>query len=100
MSYWPVARWNQYVAFIIPHRCHATGRAEHFQISDFLIQLFPSIPRDRFSTLSCSHVIPKNNLLTQVVSMGPKKMDFEFKFANRGDDALVCLAALIIPRTA
>lgn len=59
------------------------------QISDFLIQLFPSIPRDRFATLSCSHVIPKNNLLTQVVSMGPKKMEFEFKFANRGDDALV-----------
>lgn len=59
------------------------------QISDFMLQLFPSIPRDRFSTLSCSHVIPKHNLLTQVVPMGPRKMDFEFKFANRGDEQLV-----------
>jgi chromosome transmission fidelity protein 1 len=57
-----------------------------------MLQVFPSIPRDRFSTLSCAHVIPKQNLLTQVVSMGPRKMEFEFKFANRGDDGLVSTA--------
>lgn len=69
------------------------------QISDFLRQLFPFIPKDRISTLSCAHVIPKANLLTQVVSCGPRKVDFEFKFANRGDESLVssilhaCIAA-------
>lgn len=60
------------------------------QISDFYTQLFHGIPRDRFATLSCAHVIPKSNLLTQVVCRGPRKQDFEFKFASRGDDALVC----------
>lgn len=59
------------------------------QITDFLQQLFPSIPKDRLSTLSCSHVIPKENLLTQVVSVGPRKSEFEFKFGNRNDEALV-----------
>lgn len=59
------------------------------QITDFLQQLFPSIPKDRLLTLSCSHVIPKGNLLTQVVSVGPRKSEFEFKFGNRNDEALV-----------
>ncbi|TYJ52793.1 hypothetical protein B9479_006597 [Cryptococcus floricola] len=57
-------------------------------VSDFMNQLFPTIPRDRFSTLSCAHVIPKQNLLTQVVCSGPKKTEFEFKFGNRNDDNL------------
>ena len=58
-------------------------------ISDFMTQLFPSIPRDRFSTLSCAHVIPKSNLLTQVVCRGPRKTEFEFKYTSRGDPAVV-----------
>jgi chromosome transmission fidelity protein 1 len=39
--------------------------------------------------LSCAHVIPKSNLLTQVICRGPRKQDFEFKFASRSDDMLV-----------
>ena len=62
-----------------------------FEISDFLKQLFPIIPSNRFSTLSCAHVIPKSNLLTQVICRGPRKVEFEFKFANRGDDMIVSL---------
>ncbi|TXT13605.1 hypothetical protein VHUM_00972 [Vanrija humicola] len=58
-------------------------------VSDFYSQLFPSVPRERFATLSCAHVIPKSNLLTQVVTRGPRKLDFEFKFSNRGDEALL-----------
>lgn len=64
-------------------------------ISDFLRQLFPTIPKERISTLSCKHVIPKKNLLTQVVSSGPRKVDFEFKFANRGDEAIVSFSATL-----
>ncbi|KAK6903226.1 hypothetical protein I203_108491 [Kwoniella mangroviensis CBS 8507] len=58
-------------------------------ISDFLQQLFPSIPKDRFSTLSCSHVIPKENLLTQVVCVGPRKTELEFKYSNRENDTIM-----------
>lgn len=58
-------------------------------ISDFMRQLFPAIPKNRITTLSCRHVIPKQNLLTQVVSVGPRKVDLEFKFTSRGDEAIV-----------
>lgn len=58
-------------------------------ISDFMRQLFPAIPREKITTLSCRHVIPKENLLTQVVSVGPRKVNLEFKFTNRGDEAIV-----------
>ncbi|EJT51272.1 hypothetical protein A1Q1_07550 [Trichosporon asahii var. asahii CBS 2479] len=50
--------------------------------------LFPGIPRSKFATISCSHVIPKSNLLTQVVSRGPRRKDLEFTYSNRGDDSL------------
>ena len=59
------------------------------KVSDFLRQLFPTIPPDRFSILSCAHVIPKGNLLTQVICQGPRKVEFEFKHANRGDESIV-----------
>lgn len=59
-----------------------------------MLQLFPAVPRDRFSTLSCAHVIPKNNLLAQVVSMGPRKTEFEFKHSNRDNESLVCFQSL------
>lgn len=68
------------------------------QITDFSQQLFPSIPKDRLSTLSCSHVIPKENLLTQVVSVGPRKSEFEFKFGNRNDEALVSFHGRVLGR--
>ncbi|OXG31727.1 chromosome transmission fidelity protein 1 [Cryptococcus neoformans Ze90-1] len=68
-------------------------------ITDFLQQLFPSIPKDRLSTLSCSHVIPKENLLTQVVSVGPRKSEFEFKFGNRNDEALLTDLGAVLQAT-
>nr|XP_031861102.1 uncharacterized protein CI109_003463 [Kwoniella shandongensis]KAA5528174.1 hypothetical protein CI109_003463 [Kwoniella shandongensis] len=68
-------------------------------ISDFMQQLFPAIPIGRFATLSCSHVIPKENLLTQVVCVGPRKVEFEFKYSNRGDDALLTELGAVIQST-
>ncbi|WRT67408.1 uncharacterized protein IL334_004379 [Kwoniella shivajii] len=68
-------------------------------ISDFLQQLFPSLPKDRFATLSCAHVIPKENLLTQVVSVGPRKTEFEFKYSNRDNDALLTELGSVIQST-
>lgn len=65
-------------------------------ISDFLLQLFPSLPRERISTLSCAHVIPPSNLLTQVITHGPSKKEFEFKMDRRDDRELMLeLGALI-----
>lgn len=63
-----------------------------------MIQLFPDVPRDRISTLSCAHVIPKTNLLTQVVSLGPRKREFELKFANRDDEGLVSYPTMWLSR--
>jgi chromosome transmission fidelity protein 1 len=57
--------------------------------SVILAGLFPATPTDRITTLSCRHVIPKENLLTQVVSVGPRKIDFEFKFSTRDNDDIV-----------
>ncbi|KAK8869549.1 hypothetical protein IAR55_000116 [Kwoniella newhampshirensis] len=68
-------------------------------ISDFLQQLFPAVSKDRFATLSCSHVIPKENLLTQVVCAGPRKVEFEFKHSNRGDDSLLTELGAVIQST-
>ncbi|KAL7424206.1 ATP-dependent DNA helicase chl1 [Cryptotrichosporon argae] len=68
-------------------------------ISDFFTQLFPGIPRDRFATLSCAHVIPKRNLLVQVVSRGPRKVDLEFKFANRNDDSVLGELGAVVQST-
>ncbi|WVQ78511.1 hypothetical protein IAT38_000597 [Cryptococcus sp. DSM 104549] len=68
-------------------------------ITDFLRQLFPSLPPERFATLSCAHVIPKENLLTQVVCCGPRKVDFEFKYSNRGDGALLTDLGAVIQST-
>ncbi|WVQ99004.1 hypothetical protein IAU59_006136 [Kwoniella sp. CBS 9459] len=68
-------------------------------ISDFLQQLFPDIPRDRFATLSCSHVIPKENLLTQVVCAGPRRTEFEFKYSNRDNENLLTELGAVIQST-
>lgn len=66
-------------------------------VSDFFTQLLPSIPRSRFATLSCAHVIPPSNLLTQVINRGPRKKELEFKFSNRDDVELVAdLGALLL----
>ncbi|ORX33827.1 hypothetical protein BD324DRAFT_643783 [Kockovaella imperatae] len=65
-------------------------------ISDFFTQLFPFVPRDRFKTLSCAHVIPKSNLLTQVICRGPTKVDFEFTFGSRGDERVLAELGRVI----
>ncbi|BEI97150.1 hypothetical protein CcaverHIS631_0207390 [Cutaneotrichosporon cavernicola] len=68
-------------------------------LADFFAQLFPSVPRDRFATLSCAHVIPKTNLLTQVVTRGPRKLDLEFTFTKRRDPALLAELGAVVQST-
>ncbi|CAK9783872.1 unnamed protein product [Cutaneotrichosporon oleaginosum] len=68
-------------------------------LADFYTQLFPSVPRERFATLSCAHVIPKTNLLTQVVTRGPRKVDLEFTFAKRRDAGLMAELGAVVQST-
>ncbi|CAO1616097.1 unnamed protein product [Parajaminaea phylloscopi] len=56
-------------------------------ISDIRHQLFPTLSADRWTTHSCSHIVPSSNLLCSVVPSGPRGVPFEFKFDKRGDQA-------------
>lgn len=52
-------------------------------MSDYTSHLFPSLPSTSLTTLSCGHVIPKENLLAWNLSAGPSGQPFEFTFKNR-----------------
>lgn len=70
-------------------RCIVLAGGTMEPLSDFFLQLFPSVPHDRLTTLSCEHIIPSSNLLTQVVSQGPGGKAMDFKFDSRNDQALL-----------
>lgn len=60
-------------------------------MSEFIDQLFlmaGAMP-DRIMTFSCDHVIPKENIISNVVIRGPTGIEFEFNFHNRQDTKLV-----------
>lgn len=60
-------------------------------MSEFIDQLFlmaGAMP-NRIMTFSCDHVIPKENILSNVVICGPTGVEFEFNFHNRQDIKLV-----------
>ena len=52
-------------------------------MSDYTSHLFPYLPPSRITTLSCGHVIPKENLLAWNLSKGPTGQTFDFTFKNR-----------------
>ncbi|RYP18252.1 hypothetical protein DL765_004051 [Monosporascus sp. GIB2] len=59
---------------------------------DYTAHLFPCLPSDKITTLSCGHVIPPENLCVwTLASPNPQKggMDFEFSFQKRGDGAMI-----------
>lgn len=60
-------------------------------ISEFTDQLFlmAGAKSDRIITFSCDHVIPKENIISNVVMRGPTGVEFEFSFHNRQDIKLV-----------
>ncbi|XP_012539548.1 ATP-dependent DNA helicase DDX11 [Monomorium pharaonis] len=60
-------------------------------MSEFIDQLFlmaGAMP-DRIMTFSCDHVIPKENIISNVVMRGPTGVEFEFNFHNRQDTRLL-----------
>lgn len=60
-------------------------------MSEFVDQLFlmAGATPDRIMTFSCDHVIPKENIISNVVIRGPTGVEFEFNFHNRQDTRLV-----------
>jgi chromosome transmission fidelity protein 1 len=58
-------------------------------MSDYTSHLFPYLPSTRITTLSCGHVIPKNNLIAWNLSKGPSGAEFEFTYTKRSDGSMI-----------
>lgn len=58
-------------------------------MNDYMTHLFPYLPKEKIRTLSCGHVIPKENLVALPVSKGPSGREFEFNFEKRVLPAMV-----------
>lgn len=59
-------------------------------MSDYTHHLFPYLAPERIQTLSCGHVIPKENLIAWNLSKGPSgKTSFEFTFKRRNDAEMI-----------
>lgn len=67
-------------------------------MSEFIDQLFlmAGATIDRIMTFSCDHVIPKENIISNVVMRGPTGVEFEFSFHNRQNTKLVIRLLLCI----
>jgi chromosome transmission fidelity protein 1 len=64
-------------------------RSNKFQMEDYKNHLFPYLPSDRLTTLSCGHVIPKENLLAIPFSTSQDGIPFDFTFENRNNPKLL-----------
>ena len=66
-------------------------------MTDYTDHLFSYIPGDRISTLSCGHVIPKENLIVWPVSRGPNGQMFDFTFEHRKSSSMVGRSPRFLP---
>ena len=57
--------------------------------TDYTSHLFPYLPATSITTLSCGHVIPKENLVAWNLSTGPSGKKFEFTYKSRADTEMV-----------
>ena len=58
-------------------------------MGDYKTHLFPYLSPDRIRTLSCGHVIPRENLLAWSVCTGPSGRELKFTFDKRNDVEMV-----------
>lgn len=58
-------------------------------MEDYMTHLFPYVPREKIRTLSCGHVIPKENLLAWPLVKAQSGQDFDFTFQKRMDPSMV-----------
>lgn len=58
-------------------------------MNDYINHLLPYLPPSKIRTLSCGHVIPKENLLAWPITTGPNGMDFEFTYEKRNQPTTI-----------
>ncbi|XP_043503572.1 ATP-dependent DNA helicase DDX11 [Polistes fuscatus] len=60
-------------------------------ISEFTEQLFlaAGVESERILTFSCDHVIPQENIISNILMSGPTGVEFEFNFKNRQNTKLL-----------
>ncbi|KAK6335364.1 ATP-dependent DNA helicase chl1 [Orbilia brochopaga] len=58
-------------------------------MTDYTNHLFPYLPPEKLRTVSCGHVIPKENMLAMTVPSSAAGRDFEFTFERRLDPRLI-----------
>lgn len=58
-------------------------------MEDYMTHLFPYVPKEKIRTLSCGHVIPKENLLAWPLVKGQSGQDFDFTFQKRMEPAII-----------
>ncbi|XP_015179971.1 PREDICTED: probable ATP-dependent RNA helicase DDX11 [Polistes dominula] len=60
-------------------------------ISEFTEQLFlaAGVESERILTFSCDHVIPPENIISNILLSGPTGVEFEFNFKNRQNTKLL-----------
>ncbi|KAI9723784.1 MAG: hypothetical protein M1812_001084 [Candelaria pacifica] len=58
-------------------------------MSDYIKHLFNYVPTDRIQTISCGHVIPRENLAVWPIGKGPSGLDLEFTFDKRNSTAVI-----------
>ncbi|KAI2634458.1 DNA repair helicase [Xylaria nigripes] len=61
---------------------------------DYTAHLFPKLPSEKITTLSCGHVIPATNLCVWTLSScypsnNAGRMEFEFSYQKRGDKTMI-----------
>lgn len=61
-------------------------------MDDYTSHLFPYLPAEKISTLSCGHVIPKTNLVACPISTGPNSEVFDFTFEKRSSTSMIAAA--------
>jgi len=63
-------------------------------MEDYLQHLFSYLPKARITTLSCDHVVSKENLVAIPVIRARSGRDFEFTFEKRNKDSTVRILSL------
>ncbi|KAK9468201.1 helicase C-terminal domain-containing protein [Lipomyces arxii] len=64
-------------------RCVILAGGTMEPVDDYLKYLVPYLPKERIQTLSCDHVIPKENLGAWTIATGPTGLDLTFTFEQQ-----------------
>lgn len=58
-------------------------------MDDYRSQLFPFVPKEKLTMLSCGHVIPESNLYVSPIAVGQGGQAMDFTFSNRNSNSLL-----------